>query len=302
MIVVTGGAGFIGSQLVAGLNEIGRGDILVVDNLENGRKFVNLVDKNIVDYFDKNEFRAMLRHQGACSVTTEWDGRYMLDNNFTYSKELLHFAQERAIPFIYASSGAVYGVSTNFAEQPQNEKPVNVYGYSKLLFDNYVRSIKHALTTQVVGLRYFNVYGPGEAHKAGMASVVYHFNKQIRENGLLKLFEGSHGYEDGEQLRDFVFVDDVVAVNIWMLEHSKVSGIYNVGTGKARTFNAVADSVISFHDKGEKQYIPFPDGLLDSYQSYTQADLDNLRNVGYDRSFTQLEHGVRSYLEKLNSD
>ena len=188
MIVVTGGAGFIGSQLVAGLNEIGRGDILVVDNLENGRKFVNLVDKNIVDYFDKNEFRAMLRerrpecaeikaifHQGACSVTTEWDGRYMLDNNFTYSKELLHFAQERAIPFIYASSGAVYGVSTNFAEQPQNEKPVNVYGYSKLLFDNYVRSIKHALTTQVVGLRYFNVYGPGEAHKAGMASVVYHF-------------------------------------------------------------------------------------------------------------------------------
>ena len=313
MIVVTGGAGFIGSQLVAGLNKAGHDDIVVVDDLKNGYKFFNLVENQIADYFDKDEFREILRqrhslcneiqiifHQGACSVTTEWDGRYMMDNNFTYSKELLHFSMERTIPFIYASSGAVYGVNMHFKEAPENEKPVNVYGYSKLLFDNYVRSLKQKPESQIAGLRYFNVYGPGEQHKAGMASVIYHFNRQILAEGRLKLFEGSHGYQNGEQLRDFIYVDDVVAVNLWMMEHRDVSGIFNVGTGTAKTFNNVAEQVIKWHGQGEKNYIPFPDGLLSSYQSYTQADLSSIRNAGYDGSFTPIEQGVQSYLNQLN--
>ncbi len=314
MIVVTGGAGFIGSQLVAGLNQAGREDLIVVDNLSNGKKFSNLAANSIADYFDKTEFREMVKnrhpllehvemifHQGACSVTTEWDGRYMMDNNFTYSKELLHFCLEKSKPFIYASSAAVYGVNTTFAERVENENPVNVYGYSKLLFDNYVRRHGFAADSQVAGLRYFNVYGPGESHKGSMASVMFHFNNQLQQTDSVKLFQGSHGYQDGEQLRDFIFVEDVVKVNLWLKDMPSVSGIYNVGTGSANTFNQAANAVISWHGKGQIEFIPFPDSLKESYQSFTQADMTGLRRAGYDAEFTSLSDGVNTYMEALNS-
>ena len=314
MIVVTGGAGFIGSQLVSGLNKMGRTDILVVDDLSDGKKFENLVINDIADYMDKSDFRWAIAdgdkicdkidfvfHQGACSTTTEWDGQYMMENNYTYSKELLHFCLERSIPFVYASSAAVYGVNTNFSEEVENESPVNVYGYSKLLFDNYVRKLKPQIKSQVVGLRYFNVFGAREAHKKSMASVVYHFNNQLKESNELKLFEGSHGYNDGEQLRDFIFVDDVVNINLWMMEHPDVSGIYNVGTGKANSFNDIANLVIKKQGKGKLSYIPFPEHLKGSYQAFTEADLEQLRATGCDYEFTALEQGVNAYLDELNS-
>jgi ADP-L-glycero-D-manno-heptose 6-epimerase len=315
MIVVTGGAGFIGSQLVSGLNGIGRDDVIVVDDLTDGKKFVNLAVNKIADYIDKADFRRLLDkrdplcdkiefifHQGACSTTTEWDGQYMMDNNYTYSKELLHYSLEKSIPFVYASSAAVYGVNTRFHEKPENESPINVYGYSKLLFDNYVRRLMPDMKSQVIGLRYFNVYGSGEAHKNNMASVVYHFNNQIKEKGQLRLFEGSHGYANGEQLRDFVFVDDVINVNLWCMKNPNVSGIFNVGTGKANSFNDVAKAVIEWHGRGEIHYIPFPESLMNSYQSFTEANIDNLRSVGYGHEFTRIKDGINSYLDILNSN
>ncbi|MCZ6802632.1 MAG: ADP-glyceromanno-heptose 6-epimerase [Proteobacteria bacterium] len=315
MIVVTGGAGFIGSQLVTGLNKLGREDVIVVDDLTDGKKFENLAVNKIADYIDKADFRRLIEkrgsicdeidlifHQGACSTTTKWDGQYMMDNNYTYSKILLHFCIEQSIPFIYASSAAVYGVSTTFTEEPENECPVNVYGYSKLLFDNYVRGFKTNIDSQIVGLRYFNVFGSREAHKKEMTSVVYHFDKQIKETGEMKLFEGSHGYADGEQLRDFIFVDDVISVNLWMMDNPNVSGLFNVGTGITNSFNNVANVIIDWHGKGKIKYIPFPDALKESYQSFTEASLTKLRAVGYDHESTSLNEGVNSYLDVLNSN
>ncbi len=317
MIVVTGGAGFIGSQLVKGLNARGREDILVVDDLKQGQKFSNLADSRIADYMDKSEFRKYISrydgfpnyftariefifHQGACSTTTERDGQYMLDNNFTYAKELLHFAIQTDTPFLYASSAAVYGLNTCFAEAPGNENPINVYAYSKLLFDNYVRAQATRTNNRLIGLRYFNVYGPGEAHKEEMASVAFHFNKQLNETGRVKLFEGSHGYADGEQRRDFVSVEDVVRVNLWMMDQAAVSGIFNVGTGEASSFNQIARAVIDWHGKGEIGYIPFPAALKDSYQAYTEADIGALRAAGYNEAFTPPEQGVPQYMASLN--
>lgn len=317
MIVVTGGAGFIGSQLVKGLNERGREDILVVDDLRRGEKFANLAAARIADYMDKAEFRRYIGardgfpgyfsadikfifHQGACSTTTERDGQYMLDNNYTYSKELLHFAMQHSIPLVYASSAAVYGASAHFAEAPANECPVNVYAYSKLLFDNYARARAAATGVRLVGLRYFNVYGPGETHKGAMASVMFHFNRQLNATGRLELFEGSHGYASGEQRRDFIFVEDVVKVNLWLMDQPAVSGIFNVGTGRANTFNSIARAVIDWHGKGEIDYIPFPVALKAGYQAYTQADLGALRGAGYTEAFTPPEQGVARYLSSLN--
>ncbi|MDF2868359.1 MAG: ADP-L-glycero-D-manno-heptose-6-epimerase [Gammaproteobacteria bacterium] len=313
MIIVTGGAGFIGSNLVKSLNRQGRRDIIVVDNLTDGAKFVNLADCEIMDYLDQDAFLNKIKtnhqfnqkiqaifHQGACSATTEWNGRYMLDNNYEYSKVLLHYCLDNRTAFIYASSAAVYGLDTHFKEQSAYEKPLNVYGYSKLLFDQYVRRHLPAALSQIVGLRYFNVYGPREQHKAAMASVAWHFNNQIKEQGKVKLFAGCDGYANGEQRRDFVFIEDVVKVNLWFLDHPNKSGIFNVGTGRSQSFNEMANAVINWHGKGEIEYIPFPDHLKSHYQSFTQADISALREVGYHDEFAKVEIGVAAYLDLIN--
>jgi len=312
MYIVTGGAGFIGSNLVRKLIDFTHEDIIVVDDLSDGKKYVNLSDLSIYDYLDQEEFLTMIRedkkfcskikcvfHQGACTDTTEWDGKYMMKNNFTYSKLLLHACLEKNIRFIYASSAAVYGASSNFKEQQNNELPLNVYGYSKLLFDQYVRRLTLTKQQQVVGLRYFNVYGPRESHKHSMASVIFHFNNQIQDNGAANLFKGSHGFSDGEQRRDFVFVDDICDVNLWFFKNSHLSGIYNVGTGSSSTFNQVAEAIINWHKKGKISYIDFPEKLMDTYQSSTKADLESLREVGYTKEFININDGIDRYLNYL---
>jgi len=313
MIVVTGAAGFIGSNIIKGLNLQGRRDIIAVDNLTDGVKFTNLVDCEILDYLDQDAFLSLIKnnyqftekveaifHEGACSTTTEWNGRYMLENNYEYSKALLHYCLDNRCALIYASSAAVYGLDIHFKEQPAYEKPLNVYGYSKLLFDQYVRRFMPKASSQIVGLRYFNVYGPREAHKGTMASVAWHFNNQIKEQGKVKLFAGYDGYEAGEQRRDFIFVQDVVNVNLWFLQHQEQSGIFNVGTGRSQSFNDVAKAVIQWHTKGEIEYIPFPEHLRNRYQSFTQADISLLRKAGYTADFANVEQGVHSYLDWLN--
>lgn len=315
MIIVTGGAGFIGSNIVQALNARGRTDILVVDDLTDGTKFANIADAQLADYMDKDEFLQRIEagddfggaveavlHQGACSTTTEWNGRYMLDNNFRYSKVLLHWCQERRIHFIYASSAATYGGGTVFNEDPQYEKPLNVYGYSKALFDQYVRRVLPTATSQIAGFRYFNVYGPREQHKGSMASVAFHLNNQLLADGLVKLFEGCDGYGDGEQRRDFVYVGDVVAVNLWFLDNPDRSGIFNVGTGRSQSFNDVANGVLKAHGRGELRYIPFPEKLKGRYQSFTEADLSRLRAAGYEGSFLTVEEGVARYMEWLQEN
>jgi len=272
--IVTGGAGFIGSNLAHALVERGHDDVVIVDDLTDGHKFANISGLAIADYLDKDEFLVRLEsdsafaksikavlHQGACSATTEWDGEYMMRNNYSYSKALLHHCLDHATPYIYASSAAVYGGSSEFVEDPLFENPLNVYGYSKIQFDRYVRRVAADAKSQVVGLRYFNVYGPREQHKASMASVAFHFNNQLRDDGECRLFEGSGGYDDGEQLRDFVYVDDVCNVNLWFLDHPDASAIVNCGTGRAQSFNDVANAVIAWHGKGKIQYVPFPEHL-----------------------------------------
>ena len=309
MIVVTGAAGFIGSNLVRGLNGRGVEDVLAVDELSDGTKFRNLADAEIADYMDRDVFIDLLErkalppieaifHQGACSTTTEWDGRFMMDVNYRYSQRILHACTERGIPFIYASSASVYGMGPCFAEAREHERPLNLYAYSKFLFDQYVR--RQNIRSQVVGLRYFNVYGPREAHKGNMASVAFHFDRQLREGEELKLFVGSDGYGDGEQRRDFINVDDAVAINLWFWEHPQHSGIFNAGTGRAQSFNDVARAVIAWHGRGSIRYIPFPEQLVGRYQSFTEADVGRLRAQGYDQAFLSVEQGVKKYLDWLH--
>ncbi|MFI4955969.1 MAG: ADP-glyceromanno-heptose 6-epimerase [Gammaproteobacteria bacterium] len=310
MIVVTGAAGFIGSQIIKGLNALGRTDIIAVDDLKDGTKFVNLVNVQIADYVDKKDFFDYLEyqeepieavfHEGACSDTTEWDGQFMMENNYEYSKILLHYCLDQEIPFLYASSAAVYGGGTVFKESLAHEAPLNVYGYSKFLFDQYVRRILPTANSQIVGFRYFNVYGPHEQHKGKMASVAFHHSNQIRETGVVKLFEGCDGYGNGEQRRDFVYVDDVVKVNLWFWQHPEISGIFNCGTGRSQTFNEVARSVIEAHGKGMIEYIAFPEQLKGRYQSFTEADISALRAVGYDAPFATVQEGVKAYMDILN--
>ena len=310
MIVVTGAAGFIGSNLVRGLNAAGHTDIVAVDDLSDGTKFRNLVECDFLDYLDKDEFIASVHdrldgvklvfHQGACSDTREWDGKVMLETNYAYSRRLLDACRQRNIAFIYASSAAVYGGSRSFVEKPHCEKPVNVYGYSKLLFDRYARRMMQRSDAQIAGLRYFNVYGPGERHKGAMASVIYQLNKQLLETGEVNLFRGSGGYADGEQRRDFIHVGDVVGVNLWFMNNNGSSGIFNIGTGRSRSFNDVARLVTGWHGKGTIRYVDFPEGLLPAYQSFTQADVSALREAGYRTPFTGLEKGIGTYLDWLN--
>lgn len=323
MIIVTGGAGFIGSNLVKGLNNRGITNILVIDDLKDGHKFSNLADCDFNDYIDKDDFLNDLLegiyddvdidaifHQGACSATTEWDGKYMMQNNFEYSKVLLHFALSRSIPFLYASSAATYGNSDTFKEERIYERPVNVYGFSKFQFDQYVRfNILPDATSLVTGFRYFNVYGPRETHKGSMASVAFHHYNQIKENNKVKLFGDYDGYKAGEQSRDFIYVGDVVDVNLWFLDQANaanvvqdiqtLSGVYNLGTGRSQPFNDIAHAVINYFGKGKIEYIDFPDHLKGHYQSFTQADITKLRAVGYDKEFKTVEQGVKLYLDWL---
>ncbi|WP_028007994.1 ADP-glyceromanno-heptose 6-epimerase [Solimonas flava] len=316
MIIVTGGAGFVGANTVHELNKLGESEILVVDNLHSSAnaahpKFLNLAGARFTDYMDKREFRASVAqgkfagkrirailHNGACSNTLEDNGEYMMDNNFTYSKELLHFATDRKIPFVYASTAAVYGLSGQFSEVPENERPLNVYGFSKLAFDNYVRARFDQFDSTVVGLRYFNVYGPYETHKGRMASVMYHFTKQLKETGTIKMFQGSGGYGDGEQRRDFVFVRDLVNIAFYFAGLTGNSGVkkavVNAGTGKARTFKDVAAALMAVHGQGKIEFIPFPADLNSRYQHLTEADITGLRNNGWARPFTSLEEGISS--------
>ena len=312
MIVVTGGAGFIGANIVHALNQRGETDILVVDDLSEGTKFRNLADLDIADYMDKTAFieqvtnntlpgkiRAVF-HQGACSDTTEWDGKYMMENNYSYSKTLLHWCLDQRIPFLYASSAAVYGASEEFREARHCEQPLNVYGYSKWQFDQYVRRILPEARSQIAGFRYFNVYGPREQHKGKMASVAFHLNQQLNAGQNPKLFAGWDGYPDGGQRRDFIYVADVAKVNLWFLDNPKQSGIFNLGTGRAETFLAVAEAVIRHHGSGKVEFIPFPDELKGRYQSFTQADIGKLREAGYDQPFATVADGVADYMRWLN--
>ena len=324
-VVVTGAAGFIGSNLVHGLNAIGIDDVIAVDDLTDGPKYRNLLDAQISDYFDKSEFYARFArgefgrvdavlHQGACSDTMEHNGRYMLDTNYRCSKDLLDACQSQGTRLLYASSAATYGGSEVFREDPAFERPLNVYGYSKLLFDNIVRRMLPRATSQVAGFRYFNVYGPREQHKGRMASVAFHHFHQCREHGKVKLFGDYGGYAAGEQSRDFVFIDDVVAVNLWFLQHPDKSGIFNLGSGRAQPFNDVAVATVNaarqlngapalplqqLVAQGLVEYIPFPDALRGKYQCFTQADLGTLRAAGCNHVFADVASGVERYVRWL---
>lgn len=328
-IVVTGAAGFIGSNLIKGLNARGIDDIIAVDDLTMGDKFKNLADLQIADYVDADDFYDLFAegafgdveavfHEGACSDTMEPDGKYMMDNNYTLSCELFHACQDQGTRLLYASSAATYGGSDTFSESPEFEKPLNVYGYSKLLFDQRLRreigkQFENA-SCQVAGFRYFNVYGPREQHKGRMASVAFHQFNQFQADGKVKLFGEYGGYGAGGQMRDFVYIDDVVAINLWFLDHPEKSGIFNLGTGKAQPFNDVAISVINALRQSQKEaplsldeaarggmidYIGFPPALVGKYQSYTQADLSTLRAAGCDHAFADVQNGVAAYMQWL---
>ena len=329
-IVVTGAAGFIGSNVVKALNERGQKNIIAVDNLTKADKFRNLVDCDIVDYVDKHDFIERIQaghydgeidailHQGACSDTMETDGRYMMENNYRYSLILLDWCQDQDVQFIYASSAATYGGSSTFREERECEGPLNVYGYSKFLFDQVVRQrLAKNPSSQIVGFRYFNVYGPRETHKARMASVAFHNFNQFRAEGKVKLFEGSHGYPDGGQQRDFVYVGDVAAVNLFFLDHPEKSGIFNLGSGRAQSFNDVAVAAVNgcrqakseapltldeLRAQGLLEYIAFPEALKGKYQAFTQADLTKLRAAGYTEPMATVEEGVARYMEWLHAN
>lgn len=333
IIVVTGAAGFIGSNIIRALNQLGYNDIIAVDNLTNGIKCKNLNDCEIMDYVDKEDFITAVQnqnyeqqidyvfHQGACSNTLETDGRYMMKNNYEYSCLLLEYAQRNEIPFIYASSAAVYGINNSFIEAREFEQPLNIYGYSKFLFDQMVRRyFKAELKSPIVGLRYFNVYGRGESHKARMASVVYHHFNQLQQNGKVQLYDSCQGYLAGAQSRDFISIEDVVKINMFFFNNhnqasEELSGIFNCGTGLARTFNDLALATINSYRKiyqqqsalnlfqaqqiGLIEYIPFPSDLTNKYQCFTQANPTNLIASGYNQEFLSLEGGIMNYVKQL---
>jgi ADP-L-glycero-D-manno-heptose 6-epimerase len=333
-IVVTGAAGFIGSNIIKALNARGLTDIIAVDDLTQADKFINLARVEINEYVDAEVFYKKFStgkygsidavfHEGACSDTMETNGKYVMANNYELSCQLFLACQDYGARLIYASSAATYGNSVVFREEAVCERPLNVYGYSKLLFDQKMRSEcfkNNVLTeqvkkrTQVVGLRYFNVYGPHEQHKGRMASVAYHQFHQFQKEGFVKLFDGYGGYAAGEQMRDFVSVDDVVAVNLWFFDHPEASGIFNLGTGRAQTFNDISYAVINTMRRGvgkktlslkqivqQKliEYIEFPETLRGKYQCHTEADLTRLRAIGCDHNFGDVRTGVAQYVEWL---
>jgi ADP-L-glycero-D-manno-heptose 6-epimerase len=315
MIIVTGGAGMIGSNVIRALNNINIYDIIIVDNLKNGRKFLNLKNILFKDYIDKDDFIEnilknkinykidFIFHLGACSATTEWDGKYLMKNNYEYSKLLLNFSICHNIPFVYASSASVYGLNdSNFSELQSNESPINMYAYSKLAFDNYVRSLIKNTSSLIVGLRYFNVYGPNETHKGSMASTIYHFSNQLVRGNKVLVFEGTEAYGNGEQMRDFVYVKDCALANLWFYQNFDPinSGIYNIGTGQARSFNDVANEVIKYFGRGEIEYITFPENLIGSYQNYTCAEILSLNILTRNEiKFRNIEEGIQDYLSEI---
>ena len=324
--IVTGAAGFIGSNIVKALNDRGETDIICVDNLSKADKFKNLTDCEIADYLDKEDFIerlsedawkaniAAIFHEGACSDTLETDGRYMMENNYRYTVNLFEYCQAAEVPLLYASSASVYGSGSVFKEERAHESPLNVYGYSKFLFDQYARRCWSRLTSQVVGFRYFNVYGPREQHKGRMASVSFHLFNQYMETGKVRLFEGRDGYPDGAQSRDFISIEDVIKVNLYFLDHPEHSGIFNVGTGRSQPFNDVAVATVNacrvaqqepvltlaqMVAQGILEYIDFPQALKGKYQNFTQADITNLRAVGYDFPLLTVEQGCTHYVSHL---
>ena len=315
MITVTGAAGFIGSNIIRGLNEMGITDILAVDDLTDGRKYRNLAAVQYNDYMDYKDFLEHIDHnkkftdkkieaifhEGACSDTTEWNGAYMMKNNYDYSKKVFHYCLDYKIQFLYASSAAIYGGNENFNDRDSNQLPLNVYGYSKWKFDQYILPYLKNCKSQIAGFRYFNVYGPHENHKNKMASVAFHLMNQLRDNNTVKLFKGSDGYADGEQKRDFIFVDDAVKVNLWFFKHPEKSGIFNCGTGVARSFNDIAKKLIQLHGSGKLEYIDFPENLKGSYQSFTKANLNALREIGFKDEFISLEAGLEKYFNWFQS-
>ena len=343
-VVVTGAAGFIGANIIKGLNARGITNIIAVDDLTQGDKFLNLVDLHIADYVDAQVFYTKFAtgaygkveavfHEGACSDTMEQNGQYMMDNNYRVSCDLFTACQAQGARLLYASSAATYGGSDTFIETPTFERPLNVYGYSKLLFDQYLRfslGTKFENTkSQVVGFRYFNVYGNREQHKGRMASVAYHQFNQFKEHGHVKLFGEYGGYAPGMQQRDFVYIDDVVAVNLWFFDHPTASGLFNLGTGRAQPFNDIAVTVVNTLQSIQPaassqpkqlqrqqspqslqelvtqqliQYIPFPAALVGKYQCHTQADLTALRAAGCNLVFADVAQGVSAYVHQLASN
>ena len=304
MIIVTGGAGFIGSNIIKGLNDHGVSDILVVDNLEKAEKHLNLNRLKFLDFVDKRDFDFTsflsnenvdaVFHEGACADTVESNGRYMMKNNYEYSKQLLDASIDNNVKFIYASSASTYGNGTDgFKENSECEYPLNIYAYSKFLFDQYVRKVLDAgVPSQVVGLRYFNVYGEQENHKGRMASLVFKLFHQAKAGNDLEIFEGSK-----EFLRDFIYVKDVVDMNLHLLNKDD-SGIFNAGTGKARSFLDIA-KVVSDHTSKKIVTIPFPEDLKGKYQKFTEADMSKFIATGYSKPFTSLEDGIKSYIANL---
>jgi len=312
MIVVTGGAGFIGSNLIARLNEMGHDDIIVVDRLGTDEKWKNLNGLKFNDIFDKDEFYKeiveetfpfgldVIFHLGACSSTTETDADYLLQNNYRYSLELVKYALPRKTRFIYASSAATYGNGENGYDDKGDIgklRPLNMYGYSKQMFDLWLR--KMGIAEKVVGLKYFNVYGPNEYHKGTMRSVVHKAFEQIRDTGKVKLFKSyREEYKDGEQMRDFIYVNDAVDITLYFMENRDTNGLFNVGTGKARTWNDLVTAVFKAMGKEPNiEYIEMPEDLRDQYQYFTEAKMDKMREAGYDKEINSLENGIEDYVK-----
>ena len=314
MIIVTGGAGFIGSNIVKELNRRGRNDILIVDDLKDGQNYKNLRGLEFIDYQHKDDFLQSIEdddfdgsdidavfHEGACSDTMEYDVNYMMKVNYEYSKSVLHFCLQHRIPFMYASSASTYGSGKHgFREGDECEDALNPYAFSKLAFDRYVRQVLPEAHSQIVGLKYFNVYGPQEHHKGKMASIFYQLYNQIKETDKVRLFKGIDGYGDGEQRRDFVYVKDVVKVNLWFWENHGPSGIYNCGTGHAHTYNEVGQAVIDALGTGHIEYREFPEVLRGKYQNYTEADKTKLLAAGYDQGFHEMKDAVKEYCDFLD--